>query len=444
MEKNWTELSTDEKRAVRFERWLSPPEVKFSSPEAEKLYKERATRLITALRLEIPDRVPVMIPPGFCPVYCAGISLREAMYDYDELSRVTIKFLQEYDTDTFHGPDLIFPAQVLDNIDFKSFKWPGHGLSTNAPTYQYVEGEYMKADEYEHLIEDPSDFWMRSYLPRVAGAFDPLRKLSQFSPLVGIPVGHLIPYGMPDVQAAFQALLEAGRESFKWAEAVGKCNQLMMEMGIPQFWGGIAMAPFDGIADMMRGTQGAILDMFRRPDKLIKAMEKITPITVNAAVDAVNASGSPLVFIPLHKGADGFMSDEQFATFYWPTLKDLCLGLINEGTVPLLFAEGGYNSRLERIGDLPRASAVWWFDQTDMARAKDIVGGDLCICGNVHASMICTGTPGEVKEYCRKLIEVAGKGGGLILTAGAFIDAGNPDNLRAVVQAAKEYGVYKK
>jgi uroporphyrinogen-III decarboxylase len=108
----------------------------------------------------------------------------------------------------------------------------------------------------------------------------------------------------------------------------------------------------------------------------------------------------------------------------------------------MLFAEGGYNTRLELVKDLPRGAAVWWFDQTDMARAKEILGDTTCICGNVPTSLLCTGTPKEVKEYCRKLIEVAGKGGGFILSSGAFIEQVNPDSMRAMMEAAKEYGVY--
>ncbi len=443
MEKKWVDLSPDEKREVRFKRWLSPSGVEFTSPEAQKTYQARVTRLISAIKLEEPDRVPVMLPPGFSPAPCGGITLQKAMYDYDELCRVWLKFLHDFETDTYSGPDLVFPAKMFDNIDFKSFKWPGHGLSPDSPTYQYVEGEYMKADEYDMLIEDPSDFWMRTYMPRIAGAFEPLQRLSQYNPLVGIPVGHLIPYGMPDIQAAFQVLLDAGREGVKWVQAVEHCNQTMLGMGIPRFWGGIAMAPFDGIADMVRGTQGAILDMYRQPDKLLEAMQRITPMTIQAAVSAVNASECPLTFMPLHKGADGFMSQKQFETFYWPTLKQVCLGLIDEGVLPMLFAEGGYNTRLELVKDLPRGAAVWWFDQTDMAKAKEILDDTTCICGNVPTSLLCTGTPKEVKEYCRKLIEVAGKGGGFILSSGAFIEQVNPDSMRSMMEAAKEYGIYK-
>ena len=36
-----------------------------------------------------------------------------------------------------------------------------------------------------------------------------------------------------------------------------------------------------------------------------------------------------------------------------------------------------------------------------------------------------------------------GTRGGFILAEGALVDEGKPDNLRAVIAAASEYGVYK-
>jgi len=186
-----------------------------------------------------------------------------------------------------------------------------------------------------------------------------------------------------------------------------------------------------------------MLDMYRQPDKLLEAMESIATMEIKRGVSGANASGVPVIFIPLHKGADGFMSERQFETFYWPTLKKVILGLIDEGVVPSMFAEGGYNSRLEIIKDLPRGKGVWHFDQTDMARAKEVLGDTACIMGNVPSSLLFSGTPEEVKNYCKELIDVVGKGGGFILAEGAVIDEGEPENLRAVMEAAKEYGVYK-
>ena len=103
----------------------------------------------------------------------------------------------------------------------------------------------------------------------------------------------------------------------------------------------------------------------------------------------------------------GFMSLDQFRTFYWPTLRQLIIGLINEGMVPMLFAEGGYDQRLEVISDIPKGKAVWWFDRTDMAKAKETLGKNACLIGNVSSSMLKLGTPDKVKEYCKKLIDTA-------------------------------------
>jgi uroporphyrinogen-III decarboxylase len=51
--------------------------------------------------------------------------------------------------------------------------------------------------------------------------------------------------------------------------------------------------------------------------------------------------------------------------------------------------------------------------------------------------MLVTGSPDSVKEYCRKLIEVCGVGGGYILGCGASIENPKLENLVAMVEAAK-------
>jgi uroporphyrinogen-III decarboxylase len=252
-----------------------------------------------------------------------------------------------------------------------------------------------------------------------------------------------VPFGFPDVQASFQALLEAGRESMKWLSVVMEVMGAAMAAGFPGMAGGLAKAPFDTLGDTLRGTQGIMMDMFQRPDKLQAAMERITPMVIDSAIAAADFSNTPMIFFPLHKGADSFMSVKQFETFYWPTLKKVCMALVNEGVLPVLFAEGAYNKRLEVIQDMPKGSVAWYFDQTDIIRAKKVIGDKYCIIGNVPTSLLMTGTPKDVKEHCRKLIEICGKGGGYILAGGANIDEGNPENLRAMTAAAKEYGTYK-
>jgi uroporphyrinogen-III decarboxylase len=444
VKRKWAELTPDEKQEERFKRWLSPPDVKFSSPESEKAYQERVTRFIKAIKLEEPDRVPVMLPVGFFPAYYAGGTLKTAMYDYDELKRAWLKFFNDFEEmDTFDGPGFVLPGKVLDSIDYKLHLWPGQGLADHIPSYQYIEGEYMKPEEYDAFIRDPTDFLLRTYLPRSVGAFAGFRKLGPLTPFIGIPVFYITQFGDPEIRAAVQALLDAGQECAKWQAAVMDVSQAVQEAGVPSIWGGLCGAPFDLIGDMMRGTKGIMTDMYRRPDKLLEALERLAPIIIDEAIGLASASDSPVILMPLHKGTGGFMSNEQFETFYWPTFKEVMLGLIDEGLVPLPFAEGDYTPRLEIIKDMPRGKVIWYFEAMDMAKAKEVLGDNACIAGNLPVSVLYTGTPQEVKEGCRQLIETCAPGGGYILTAAAGMNQGNPDNLRAMMEAAKEYGVYR-
>ena len=444
MAKEWAGLSPDEKREQRFKRWLSPPDVSFSSPQVEKAYKERVTRFTKAFQLKKPDRVPCVLPAGNYPAYYAGTDLRTVMYDYDEMKRAWFKYLHDFDKDmdTFTPPGMIPPGKALEAVDYKLYRWPGHGIAGNTTSYQCVESEWMKADEYDALIKDPSNFWLRTYMPRVFGALKAFPKLPALTSFEEIAIQSFVPFGQPDVQAGFQALLEAGRESQKWDAAVGVVRDAATAAGFPGIISGLAKAPFDTLGDTLRGTQGIMMDMFQRPAKLHEAMERIAPLTIQSAISSAEDAASPLVMMPLHKGADSFMSVKQYETFYWPSFKKVVMAFVNEGIVPVLFAEGSYNKRLDIIGDFPKGTVAWYFDQTDIFEAKKKIGDRCCIMGNVPSSLIMTGTPQQVKEHCRRLIEVCGKGGGYVLAGGANVDEGNPENMRAMMAAAREYGKY--
>ena len=136
------------------------------------------------------------------------------------------------------------------------------------------------------------------------------------------------------------------------------------------------------------------------------------------------------------------MSNRQFEKFYWPTFKKLMLGLIEEGLVPMPFAEGNYADRLDIVSDMPKGSVIWHFETIDMAEAKKKLGDKVCIAGNVPVSLLVTGSPQEVKEECRRLIEIAAPGGGYILTGAASMNEGHPENLKVMMEAAREFGRY--
>jgi hypothetical protein len=450
MEKKWEEMSADEKQEAQFQKLLTPKDpqgndLKFQSPEAEASYKASITRIKDAVQLKkTPDRVPIALLPSMFPFISAGMTIQEAMYDYDKCAAAFKKFILEFKPDMHIGAAQAGPGKFYEILDYKLYKWPGHGVAPEH-CYQCCEAEYMKAEEYDLLITDPSFYFRNFYLPRVFGA---LQGFTMLPPLTGIleiygVAFNFIPYALPPVQGTFKALFEAGAEALKWAMVIGGLNGELASLGFPNILGGFTKAPFDTIGDTLRGTKGIIMDMYRQPHKLLKAMEALVPIMIGMGIGSAQQTGNPQIFMPLHKGADGFLSDEQFKKFYWPTFKAVMVGLIEGGCIPFPALEGHWGSRLKVIQDIPRGKTMWMVDQTDMPKVKETLGKNACLIGNVSSSMLKLGTPQDVRDYAKKLIDTAGKGGGFIMSNGAFFDEAKPENVKAMVEFTKEYGVYK-
>jgi uroporphyrinogen-III decarboxylase len=413
--------------------------------EKAELYRQREKRVNDAIALRVPDRVPILVMFGFFPAKYSGITVREFMYDPDKLLRAQLRTLLEFQPDMDQNPyGVRFLGPILEALDFQQLKWPGHGLTTNL-TYQFVEGEYMKAEEYDHFLLDLTDFMFRKYWPRTCANLKGFEKLSPLHGIItyymGIPFG-LAPFSLPEVGQALETIQKAGRESMRLATYARTYTQRAKEEGFPVQFGAFTQAPFDTLGDFFRGTKGVMLDMYRRPDKVIQACEKLLPVMVETALNATKVSGNPRVFIPIHKGLDGFMSMDQFKKFFWPTLRELMTTLIREGCNPCPLWEGDCTSRLEVIKDVPAGKACYAFEATDMVKAKKILGDTVCIRGNVPLSILVTGTPEDVRAYCKKLIDTAGKGGGYIMDSATGLDDAKPENIRALFDFTREYGVY--
>jgi hypothetical protein len=442
MEKQWSEMTWQERREERFKKWLNPPGVKLPSPDIEKKYKERLTRMIKAIKMEIPDRVPIHLAASSFIAYNAGYTYKDLLYNYSLIKPAWIKFLEEFEQDSADAPGF-FAARVYEILDYKVNAWPGHGLPDTATLHNFIEKEYMQADEYDLFMKDPLDFGLRKFTPRTWGAFKMLANIPSFSSYQGLPDRLMMMCQDPNFIKLCKAVYEASQENVKHQKVMGGCAQESLNHGFPPLMGGVMLAPFDTVADMLRGTHGSVLDMFRQPEKLLEALDVITQNSIQSTVGMVNMATSPIVFVPMHKGADAFMSVKQFEKFYWPTFRKLLLGVVNEGCVPMMVIDGSYNEeRLKIISELPKSSVVWTMEKTDMALAKKILGNSACIAGNVTAAMLYTQTPQWIKEYARKLIETCAPGGGYILALGSGIDRCDPKNLHAVVEAGLEYGKY--
>ncbi|MFX1450610.1 MAG: uroporphyrinogen decarboxylase family protein [Promethearchaeota archaeon] len=427
-----------------------------SEKSPRKLLKERKKRLFDAIAIKEPDRVPISPMSTFFPMLYKGMTQKEALYDIERSSQAIIATALEFQWDTAPSVIVMYPVKAFDILDSKLWKWPGaknpeQRVPDNAP-YQFCEGEYMKADEYDAYFEDPTSFIIRKIIPRHYGTLSGFKRfpsrnamLNGYMAMLGAP----LTFNSPEFKASSQALKDALKEIQIWFQKGVESMLKLQRLGFPPVFAGIAQAPFDVVSEFMRGMRGSMLDMYRKPDELLKLTNSITKPMIEGALQLAVLPDAPIVFIPLHRGADGFMSDKQYAKFYWPSLKELMEGLIKAGKTPMPFFEGKYNSRLNYIEEFGKeypGKIIAWFDQTDIFKAKELFGDKICIRGNIPGSLMVTGTTHQVEEYVKKCIEIVGENGGYILDGGVsgIPDESKPENVKAMTDACLKYGIYKK
>jgi uroporphyrinogen-III decarboxylase len=443
--------NTIDKTKQRLDAWYSAHDIEFVDIDAEEQYKARVKRISDAIQLKKPDRVPVTpLWEYFYPVY-DNITCQEAYYDIELARKAAKKTITELEPDAYEPPVFLGIGPVLDALGTQQVKWPGNGIPADKG-HQYVENEYMKAEEYSEYIDDTSAFIIRRFLPRVCSNLKALESLTPMHNLIDfLSIASTVSvFGTPEGIETAQTLVEAGKAAVKYRAFLTDFETEMNAMGFPCWLGGFSGAPYDDLSDYYRGTIGIFMDLFQRPETLKTACNKIVPRAITRGLTTSKMGKSPLIFMTLHKGLansrdgkGGFMSLKHFEEFYWPTLKEVIVGLTEHGLVPNLFFEGDYTSRLEIIKDVPKGQCVYHFENVDLHKAKTLLGDRVCLRGSVPMRTLALGTPQDVRDACKELIDVLGEGGGFIMDASMASEDAKPENMKAMIDFTKEYGVYK-
>lgn len=423
-----------------------------------KDFQGREQRLRDATQLKKADRIPIMpFDTGWRYKY-TGMTFEDAHYDYAKCHEAIRKSVMDIKFDAF-SPSLENSGIVYDLLDFRQIKWAGAKRMESRvrpkSLFQFAEPnteyEGMKAEDYDWFLDDPGDYIIRKHIPNLCASLAPLKNLPPIHCLCSYYFGmmdSLAMLGTPDGLKGLENLMEAAKEAHKWFVATVGMLKEMNTLGFPCIAHGFTIAPYDYFADLFRGTRGSMLDMYRIPDKLKEACKRVTPwliewgIHANKAFSQITGVENKRVQIPIHKGAGGFMSNKQYEEFFWPTLRDVIMGLIDAGLTPYVYTEGVYTERLPIIKDVPEGKVIYNIE-VDIFEAKKVLGDTACLVGGPPSSIMNTGTPEDVKEYCRKLIDVCGDGGGFIMGVQLPLLTDKVENVRTLVDFTKEYGLYK-
>ncbi|NQV55799.1 MAG: hypothetical protein HQ503_08075 [Rhodospirillales bacterium] len=405
----------------------------------QDLFNEKVQRMADNVALKETDYAPFIYGTRFWAAAYKGISFKEFMYNPDAAIDATRDAIRLLKPDAF-GAAVYAYGEAMETLDYRPMQWPGHGTGDNV-CFQYLDKEYMPASDYDAFLFDPTGYYIHEYLPRIAGGFEGLKHFPDLPNQTewGVITG-LRSFANPELQESLKNLFKAGEQVDTTMKKIGAFIQEMADEGYPPAAGGFCKAPYDHFVDAMRGSKGGMLDMFRHPEKLVASMEKCGEFILRGVKEGAERSGCPYIFMPMHWGLDGFMSPDQFKTYFWPELRKMIIKLIDMDLIPTILWEGNCTSRLEIIADIPAKKAVYWFEATDMFKAKEVLGDIVCIRGNVPASLLITGTPDDVDDYCRELIQKVGKGGGFMLDGSASIpDEAKTENVIAMAESVHKY-----
>ena len=407
----------------------------------ENNLEQRIARVDAAVALREGDRVPMAPKIGMAYAQTAGIDRYEALNDARLLRPGVEKFLQTYPCDLFWAGSG-YPIPMMETLGTTAIRWPGAtcGVPLNQG-FQIVDGTYMEEDEYDEFLRDPSHFCMTKVFPRKHKKLAGLAKLN-FHEVVEF--GHyasMAAFADPEVRQALLTLMFAGEQAVEWQRNSALLRETALACQTPL--GALAgqNAPYDMLADNIRGVLNVPMDRYEIPEKVTAAIDIMTEYALQN-VRRLKNTGSKYCFMPLHGGTDDFMSLEDYRTFYWPSLRRVMEEIIDCGMIPYVFCEGKYDTRLEVLREVPRGKVIYMFEQVDIARAKAVLGDTACICGNLPTSLLLYGKPHEVVDETRRLLDTCAPGGGFLMDCSIVLDHYKEENLEAWFDTTLQYGRY--
>ncbi len=393
----------------------------------EQLYQERLARYVTAMRNEKPDRIPIRPFVAEFTAKYAGYTIQEVTQDYQKAFAAARKCAADFDWDAVVGNMVYVWSGLVQTIGLKYYATPGVEIPPDTG-FQYREPEednaWMRPDEYDLLVADPTGYLFNVWLPRVARDVSPMGEPTSFRNNMSFLKGGMAMLGYFGGFGTQAALLRS-------------------ESGTVSAISGILKAPLDILADKLRGYKGMCTDLFRQPAKVQAACEALAPHLLHVALSGADPDKNVPVTVWLHRGCPPFLSPGQFEKYYWPTLKWIIEELWARGHQTLFYAEGEWNPVLKWIGELPEQSIVYHVDRGDIFEVHRAVGEKFCISGGIPNDLLAFGTPDQVRECCKKVIDGVARDGGYIMDAGAIMqDDTKAENLRALTEFTREYGVY--
>jgi len=396
---------------------------------AESKYKQRLNRYVTAMFNEKPDRIPIRVfSEEFSAKYC-GYNNYDVAVDLDLQFDVNRKFAVETGIDAVPTNSIVNWFGMQKALDWNGITFPGIGIPPDAVNQwsepNTEEGAFLKANEYDEFIEDPTAFLVNFWLPR----------FTRHIKLLGDPVTFKHNMSLINGIMAYNKFFNT------W---VAKTDELI-QAGVVPAAGSVLKAPLDILGDKLRGYVNLCFDLNERREKVIKACEALMPHLLNLALGAADPAGNTPSIIWMHRGCIPFISQKDFTEIYWFTLKPIVEELWAHGHQTIFYAEGNWDFHLESFAELPEKSIIFHCDKTDIHKAHKILGKKFCLSGGIPNELLATGNQKEVEDRCKLVIDSIAQDGGYIMDSSALLlNDAKIENVEAMIKFTLNYGTYSR
>lgn len=397
------------------------------NPAHQTRYRERLTRYVTALRNERPDRIPIRPFVAEFVAKHAGMTCQDVCHDYTRAFEATVRCARDFDWDAVVANMVYVWTGLSQAAGLRYYGIPGIGIP-HTSGFNYIEPPeeeaFMREDEYDALIDDPTAFLYEVWLPRVST--------------------EVARAGAPATYRSHLALVKSSMAMLSYFQAFGpQVARLRDECAMPSAIAGIFKAPFDIIADKLRGYIGLTMDMHTQPDKVLRACEALMPHLTHVGLTTADPAKQVPIGFWMHRGCVPFVTPAQFDSHYWPTLRPCVEEFWKHGQQTMFYAEGKWDRHLDDFATLPERSILFHVDQGDIFLAHRKLHHKFALSGGIPNRLLSFGTPEQVRAHCRKVIDGVAADGGYIMDAGAIMqDDTSVENLRALTEFTREHGVY--
>jgi hypothetical protein len=380
----------------------------------EELQKERTQIRSDLLAGKKPKRL-FMNPNFTMEAACgyAGIDLMKAHYSMELTEQAYDKTCADFPADTMPARNIRF-ASIYQLLGAKNWILGSNG------TIQHPEIETMHTDEYDEFIAAPYKTIIEKFLPRACGALD--------KDSIDAGLSLAIAYGAYKNIVASQGAVYA-----KMGVKYGYVPAFITNQPIE--------APFDFLADQLRGFKGITMDIRRCPGKVKAAVEAITPLMIKMATPPTIRPGL-ISFVPLHLAP--FINQKAFDELYWPTFEKMIVELDKKGIACSLFVEQDWTRYCEYLERLPK-STVMFMEGGDPKRFTETVGKDHVFGGFFDPTITLARSKQECIDEAKKLLDICMKSDHFYFTFDkSVIDMKSVDvpKLQAVLEWVYENGTY--